>query len=145
GRERLVAHAVPGHGGADEVDLLALPVEHAARDGTDLVGCLELLDGGAHPLLVRACVVVQQGDVLATGGGHSPVASAGEAVIRLRDDQVYVGCGGPDALGAVVARSVLHDDNLKPLLRPVEFTKMPDSFDGVAGTTEVDEDNGDDT
>ena len=35
GSERLVTHAIPGHGRADIVNELAVPVEHLARDRSD--------------------------------------------------------------------------------------------------------------
>jgi hypothetical protein len=56
-----------------------------------------------------------------------------------------VGRGRPDALGAVVARTVLDDEDLEPILRPIELAEVPDRFDRVIGAAEVDEDDGDDT
>ena len=64
GSEWFVPHAIPGHRGTDEVNELAVPVEHATGDGTDVVGFGKLLDGCLDPRLVRAGIVVQERDEL---------------------------------------------------------------------------------
>ncbi len=142
---RLVAHAVPGDGAVDEVDLLALPVEHLARDGADVAPGVE----GGHrlrdPRGVRLGVVVEEGDVLAARPGDAEVAAAREAEVGARVDQEDVIPERLELLEAVVAGAVLDHDDLEPVGRPVELLQPAHGLDRVVRAPEVHQDDGHDS
>jgi hypothetical protein len=143
-RGGLVAHAVPGHRGVGVVDVLALPVEHLARHGADVGPGLERGHGRGDPLRVRPGVVVEEGDDLAGGVLDAEVAAAGEPAVGLRLEDRGVLRARAEPLQAVVARAVLDDENLQPVLRPVQLRELLDAGERVVRTPEIDQDHGDD-
>ena len=137
----LVAHAVPGEGPVDVVDVVAVPVEDLAGHRRHVGLLLEDLDRGGDPVPGRAGVVVDEGEDLPRRLRRPEVAAAGEADVGGRLDECDPGHRLPDAGRAAVARGVVDDDQLQPVGRPGDVGERLQAGDGVVGAPIVDEDH----
>src|SRR5205823_6100823 len=79
----LEAMPVEAEPGVDEVDQLAVPVEHLAGDGCDRAVAVEHGRCGRQPGGVGSGVVVQEGQMLAGGGLCAGVAPGRKAEVLL--------------------------------------------------------------
>ena len=90
-------------------------------------------------------IVVEKRDELTTRRLHADVASACEAFVRGRNDEVDVGSGGMKAIGTVIAGAVLDHHDLQLVLGPIKQSELPDRFNGVGGAPKIHKNNRDDT
>ena len=144
-RVRLVAHAVPGHGRVEVVDVHAVPVKDLAGYGADVGAGREGVDGFLDPVRMRLRVVVEEGDELTIRVGDTEVAAAREAEVGLGIDDRHARFKLRQTLETVVPGAVLHNDDFEEFRRPVEFLKYANTFDCVVRPSEVHEDNGNQT
>ena len=103
---QLEALAVERQRRVDEIDRLAVPVEHLARDARDAGDAREAGDRRGEPPRIGPGVVVEECDVLAARGATPWLHPAGETGVARHRDHAHVGMRGrmrstepsPDAL-----------------------------------------------
>ena len=137
---QLEAVAVERQRRVDEVDGLALPVEHLAGDARDRGVGVQRVDRGAEPAGIGAGVVVEEREVLAGGGARAVVAAAGEPGVLVERDHVAEGAARR-IRSALPSPDVVDDDDLEVLGGPVELAKTVDALDRVVGASVVHDDD----
>ena len=142
---RLVAHAVPGHGRVEVVDVHTVPVKNLAGDSADVGTGREGVDGFLDPVGVGLRVVVKERYKFPGGLRDAKVAPSGESEVLGGLDEDDVATEFLELGQAVVAGSVLDDHDLEQVRIPIQCLKTANALDGVVGPPKVNQYDGHET